>query len=74
MIGKGLLVGVPIENNHRVENLKLTVKAIAICAGLMPIMQTRQVLLLEASSDEELETFFDVLEKTEVTAEQRDIV
>ena len=73
MLNKGLLTATPDETDNRKQTLRLTDKAMAINAAMMPIMQKRQDMLVSDVTDEELEVFFKVLGKIDEAAEIRDI-
>lgn len=73
MLDKGLLTATPDETDNRKQTLRLTDKAMAINAAMMPIMQKRQDMLVSDVTDEELEVFFKVLGKIDEAAEIRDI-
>ena len=61
MTQKGLLRFVPDEEDHRMHHLHLTDEAEALASRLTPIMRKRQPLLVDGVSQQDLDTFFDVL-------------
>ena len=73
MVQKGLLHQIPDEQDKRVQHLELTQLALDICSKAMPVMQARQDRLLAEVSEEDLEVFYNVIDKLEAASKTREI-
>ena len=73
MIGKGLLSSERDAKDKRVQHVTLTSKGLALRERVFPVMQTRQQVLLENVSSEELAIFYQVMDKIEAASKRRDI-
>lgn len=73
MAKKGLLLISKDSRDQRVQHLKLTETALRLSELMMPIMEARQDLLLADVSPEQLDVFYDVLEKIQAAAKIREV-
>ena len=73
MTKKGLLRCKQDKNDKRVQNLYLTKKATKVSDAVMPIMETRQKILLGNVKSEELKKFYGVVDKLEAASKIREI-
>ncbi|MFC6637687.1 MarR family transcriptional regulator [Sulfitobacter sp. JBTF-M27] len=73
MVKKGLLRVEKDKHDQRVQHLHLTEKAQRLSDQMMPTMEARQTLLLADVPEDDLATFYRVLEKIEEASKIRDI-
>ncbi len=73
MVGKGLLRTKTDKQDQRVQHLKLTAAGEHLSENMMPTMEARQDLLLADVSEEDLATFYSVVDKLEKASKVRDI-
>lgn len=73
MVEKGLLHVEADKHDQRVQHLKLTTKAERLSGRMMPTMEARQALLLEEVSEDDLATFYSVVDKIGKASKVRDI-
>lgn len=73
MVEKGLLRTKTDKQDQRVQHLKLTTAAEQLSENMMPTMEARQDLLLAEVSDDDLATFYSVVDKLEKASKVRDI-
>lgn len=73
MLKKGLLRSERDPNDKRVQHLYLTKAALEISYRMMPVMETRQKLLLAEVTPEDQKIFYSVINKIEVASKNREI-
>lgn len=73
MVERGLLRTETDKEDQRVQHLKLTAAAEQLSENMMPTMEARQDLLLAEVSEEDLATFYSVVDKLEKASKVRDI-
>ena len=73
MVNKGLLRIETDKSDQRVQHLHLTEQALLLSRQLMPVMEARQTLLLKDVSEQDLKTFYSVVDKLEAASKVRNI-
>lgn len=73
MVERGLLRTETDKQDQRVQHLELTKEAEQLSEQMMPTMEKRQDLLLADVSEDDLATFYRVVDKLEKASKVRDI-
>ena len=73
MVNKSLLRIETDKSDQRVQHLHLTEQALLLSRQLMPVMEARQTLLLKDVSEQDLKTFYSVVDKLEAASKVRNI-
>lgn len=72
LVERGLITSRVDSIDSRQQILRIDAAGRSLVAEVLPVVQRRQQLLVEAISEEELETFLDVLSKIDAAAEKRE--